>query len=83
MYDGGSIVSKSLDMNKPVIYVSMNYRYVCLIAVSGLTVISFYVLPTVSPVHTAPQCYINLLLMYFFVSHGIHARQGDQRRRRG
>jgi len=28
MYDGGGIVSRSLDLNSPVIFVSMNYRLV-------------------------------------------------------
>jgi len=27
-YDGATIVSRSVDLGKPVVYVSMNYRYV-------------------------------------------------------
>lgn len=27
-YDGGIIVKRSIDLKEPVIYVSMNYRYV-------------------------------------------------------
>jgi hypothetical protein len=35
-YDGGVIVDRSIDLNQPVVYVSLNYRYARVAAVGKL-----------------------------------------------